>query len=255
MTTIIVKNADFSAGRISHYSPPVQGATLCAFVGDADDNTCLRNFGSGADLVVSVGAPASQGAAFRQFSYQNYLTAGGAYFTPNTTLLMLHRTVGAITNWGIGIASERTHADGGRRGVNLNRYNSGQRISAAVMGTSGGAQAQVTANTGATDDASPTPAFVAATFQPAGSGSRVDIYRVSAPAKSASSSNTTNATLVPTADESSYPFRVGHSYLSSAYGLLDIGFVAAFPRLLSYAEITKMYASVQKRFASLGVTV
>lgn len=255
MTTIIVKNANFSGGRIAHYSPPVAGATLCAFVGDQDDGTWLRNFGSGADLNVGLGTPTKVDASFRRFDPANFIV-GPAYRTPATTLIAVYRSVAPITKHGMLLSSERPSAfDSGQRGITLMRESTGETVRASILGTSAGAPA---ASAIVTPVAPAGAAFVISTVIPnAPTGMKSSLKRFSAPESSLISGSSTNVTFAPASDEAAYPFRIGANYLPVQTGLgpIDVGFVAVFPFELTTAEKDAMYHSVQKRFAAFGVTI
>ncbi|MHC8315688.1 hypothetical protein [Pseudomonas sp. LB3P31] len=256
MTTIIVKGANFASGHIAHYSPPVEGASLCAFVGDSDDTTWLRNFGSGADLTVAKGAPEKIDAAFRRFGPQNYL-ASGVYRTPEITVMAVYRSIVPATLHGVLLSSEREAVvDPGRRGISLLRANGVEAASMTVFGTNTSNVYQTFTNQTAV---SPTgPAFIAGTVEPLiPTGARTSIARLTPAPLTGTNATSTTASLAPTVDEASFPLRIGTHYRAdqSAIGLIDIGFLAVFPRVLTATEKDAMYQSVKKRFAALGVAI
>lgn len=253
MTTITVKGANFASGPIAHYSPPVLGSTLCAFVGDADENTYLRNFGSGADLVRVAGKPAQIDPAFRRFNYLNYLKSD-AYRTENTTLLAVYRNPTPITSFALVISSERDHADGGRRGCGLTRTSGTEGMYMGVFGTNA-----VNQNSLVKVDLAPQvgPAFIAGTVFPHTSpGAKVQAFRKTPTEATTGIVSVADADHQPTADEASFPFCIGHNQRPGVpLGDIDIGFVAVFPRVLTADEIDVMYQSVKRRFTALGVSI
>lgn len=259
MTTVIVKGADFSAGELLHYSPPVSGATLCAFVGEDRLSAALKNYGTGADLSVNQGDPKAQGDGFRRFGpFDSFLTP--AFYTASTTILLVSRSVYPLTDqFGIVISSERDDADGGRRGGGFARINNADYLRMYASGTLSGAPTAPSANTQiAGITAANSAGFFSGTISPGTVANTINISaaRVTTPAVSRTTTSDPNATLAPAANEASFPFLVGSHYRAGAnFAPVDIGFVAVFPRLLSAAEIATMYTSVKKRFASRGITV
>lgn len=254
MTTIIVKNMDFSGGRIAHYTPPVSGASLCAFVGDKTDADYLRNFGTGSDLEPH-GVHASIDAGFRRFSLINYLQSSFAR-TENTTILAVCRQVTAAKN-GIVMSSERDIATGGRRGLSLAARGTAEAKPYILAG--GSSDTNTTSSLLLTlTEASTAPSFLVGTAKPrpnSAAGTAVSVARLSVPIQSMETSYG-NATLAITSDEAGYPMRVGRGYLElSAIGDVDIGFIAAYDRILTTTEQAQMLQSVRRRFASLGITI
>lgn len=252
MTTIIVKNADFSGGRLAHYLPPVDGATLCAFVGDQDDSASLRNFGSGGDLQIGAGYPASVDEAFRRFSHLHYLKSD-AFRTESTTLLAVYRSVTPLTGHGVVIASERDVADGGRRGCALVRNNTTENLYVAAFGTAANNTVQ---NLSSNLPAAASPAFVAGVVEPyAPTGVKLKSYRMTPTVATGPLTSNALANIAPAADEASFPFRIGNNYRGVVMGEIDIGFVAVYPRALTVEEMEALYQSVKRRFAALGVSL
>lgn len=252
MTTIIVKDADFSGGKLAHYSPPVAGATLCAFVGDADDSTWLRNFGSGSDLVIGAGKPVSVDQAFRRFGAANHLVSDSPR-TAATTMLAVYRSILPVNNYSAILSSERDHTDNGRRGCALNRINTSDAPYAAAFGTNaaGTAYQALTSNLNAADS----PAFAVGVIEDLNNGVRVQAIRKTAPEQVGPNLSPGLATMKMTADEYKYPLKVGHTYRSFTGTEIDIGFVAVYPRVLTTTEIDKIYQSVKRRFTALGVAI
>lgn len=259
MTSILVKGANFSGGELVGYVPPVSGAKVCAFVGDSRESSALKNYGSGAELKVNNGAPVAQGDGFRRFGpFDSFLT--DAHYTSSCTILAVCRSVYPLTDqFGIVVSSERDDADGGRRGGGLVRINNADYLRAYVSGTSAGAAAAAHTNTQiAGITAANSAGFFAGTFTPGSAANTVAISadRYSAPVVGRTAVSDANATFAPAANEASFPFMIGSHYRVGAnFAPVDIGFVAVFPRKLTPAEIAKMYASVKKRFAALGVTI
>lgn len=251
MTTIFVKNADFSGGRLAHYAPPVAGAALCAFVGDSDDSVWLRNFGSGADLAIGAGSPSIVDQAFRRFGTLNFLNSD-AYRTPQLTMLAVYRSITPVSNYSSILSSEREAGDGGRRGCVLNRNNTTDAAYVGAFGTSSSGASQ---GSFSNLSAAVGPSFVAGTIENITTGARSQAFRKTSPSQDGPIINGTLLNQQPAADEASYPLRVGHSYRSYVLSDIDIGFVAVYPRVLSAAEISQMYSSVRKRFAALGVSI
>ncbi|MBF8651480.1 hypothetical protein IRZ81_11800 [Pseudomonas putida] len=259
MTTIIVKDADFSSGDLINYAPPVSGATLCAFVGDTRDAASLKNYGSGQNLSVYQGAPKAQGDGFRRFgAFDSYKT--DSYYTPEMTMLVVARSVYPLTDqFGIVISSERDNSDGGRRGAGIVRLNNADYLRMYVNGTLNGAPTAPNTNTqvpGVTQANS--AAFSSGTFAPGTTPNTVVLgaQRHSAPTVARSVVSDANPTLAPASNESSFPLLVGSHYRPSGnFAPVDIGFVAVYPRVLTAEEIQKMYASVKRRFASFGVAI
>lgn len=260
MTNIIVKGADFSDGELYNYVPPVAGAKLVAFVGDQRDSTSLRNFGSGADLIVHSGNPLYQGNGFRRFGpFDGYRS--DAFYTENMTILAVCRSVYPLgaSKWGTLISSERDASDGGRRGAGMGRPPSNDYWRAMVNGTLNGASVTGTASTpiGGMSEAN-SAGFLAATFNTGAVANTVElaINRLSDPTKVGTGTSAANTTFAPAIDEASYPLLVGTHYrVTSNYDPIDIGFIAVYPRKLTTTEISTMYKSVQRRFASLGVSI
>lgn len=255
MTTIIVKGANFAAGRIAHYSPPIEGASLCAFVGDSDDATWLRNFGSGSDLTVVKGAPEKIDAAFRRFNPQNFLTSN-VHRPVAGTYMAVYRSILPLALHGVLLSSEREAVvDPGRRGVSLLRANAVEAAAMTVFGTSTANVYQTFTNQ---TPVSPTgPAFVVGTVEPLSpNGVRSSIARLTPDPLTVNATSTT-ASMAATADEASWPLRIGTHYRTdqSAIGSIDVGFVAVFPRVLTAAEKDAMYQSVKRRFLALGITI
>lgn len=252
---IYMKNADYSAGRLAGYMPPVAGASTVAFVGDSDPNTRLRNFGSGAPLT-ETGAPTQTDAAFRRFDIANFLTLPSSYYTASCTILAVHRSVTPITGFSAIVASERDYlvaggGDGGRRGMDLLRNSNTETVSIDPFGTSAGASTSQPIGPAGQTGAQ----FNAGTVAPkSGGGVSLALYRRTATQAQATGTNV-NTTLSPMGDEASYPFRVGNTYRSVSLVAIDVGFVAVFPRVLTLAEIDLMYASVAKRFTALGFPI
>lgn len=252
MTKIIVKGADFSGGKIASYTPPVAGSSLCAFVGDADESTWLRNFGSGKDLVIGAGKPYSVDAAFRRFGASNFLQSD-AFRTPAITMLSVYRSITPVANYSAILSSERDYTDNGRRGCALNRINTQDSPYAAAFGTNAGGTAYqaLTSNLAA----STSPAFAVGQLEDQTTGVRVQALRKTAPAQTGPNLSPGLATMKTMADEANYPLRVGHTYRSFQGTEIDIGFVAVYPRILTEVEIEAVYQSVKRRFAALGVAV
>lgn len=252
MTTIIVKNANFSGGKIANYTPPVAGASLCAFVGDADESTWLRNFGSGANLVVGAGKPASVDAAFRRFGASNFLQSDTPR-TPATTMLAVYRSITPVNNYSAIISSERDYTDNGRRGCALHRINTQDAPYAAAFGTNaaGTAYQALTSNL----EASTSLAFAVGLIEDQANGVRVQVLRKTAPAQNGPSLSPGLVSMKTMPDEASYPLRIGHTYRSFQGVEIDIGFVAVYPRILTSAEIESIYQSVARRFTALGITI
>jgi hypothetical protein len=260
MTSIIVKGADFSAGQLSNYVPPVAGATLAAFVGDERKSFAMRNFGSGKDLSIYAGDPQYQGKGFRRFGPgQAFLT--DSYYTEQMTFLAVCKSVYPLgsSRYGILIASERDAADGGRRGVGMARIPSSDYWRVNVNGTLSGAAASASTTTSATGITEANSAgFLSATVGKGTAANTVAlaINRYTDPAKSGSAVSAANATFAPATDEQSSPLLVGFHYRGGTnYDPLDIGFMAVYPRILTADEIATMYQSVRRRFASLGVSI
>lgn len=250
MTTIIVKNADFSGGRIAGYTPPVAGATTMAFVGDSDDATSTRNFGSGG-AITKVGQPASIDAAFRRFVDTTAFFNTPSIYTPNMTILGVYRTITPLTGFGVIASSERNNADGGRRGAGLLRSNTVETVGMNTYGTNAGA----TYSNGANTTADTSPAFVAGQVIPSGSATQSKIWRRTAAQQAVVGSVSAQPTTVPAADEAANPLRIGANYRGIALGSIDLAFVAIFPRALTLTEIDLMYVSVKKRMTALGITI
>lgn len=248
MTTILVRNADFSGAPLYGYRPPVDGASLCAFVGD--ERAYLRNFGSGDDLAIGAGNPQPVDAAFRRFSAGDYLVSP-SYRTEATTLIVVARKVGT-SGFANPMSAERNADDGGRRGIALNLDNANSRMTATVYGTSGGANTTLTSYVTADTN----PGFYAATYRPdSSSGTRTTAYRLTEAVGTGANSLSTNATMEPTDDEDEFPFVIGATHRSFSSQEVDIGFVAAYPRVLTTAELALIHASVAKRFEALGFLI
>lgn len=252
MTTIIVKNRDFSAGNFVHYVPPVDGAEVFSFVG-GNDNLFVKNFGSLNDLDVGAGAgtPVVVDDVYRRFNQVNWLVTPATRSTA-TTILAVHRDVAPIAAHGILIGNDRQHADGGRRGMVLSRSSTDKSVLGWVNGTSGGT------NVGPASTLAIIPgdaAFTAAIVKPtATTGAQLKVAMLSNPQQFKAYVANTEATIAPAADEAAFPFRVGRHY-RAAGGDIDIGFVAVYPRELTDVELQKIYASVKKRFAAFGVAI
>jgi hypothetical protein len=251
MTTIIVKDADFSGGPIRYFEPPIADATVCSFVGDA--TVGLKNYGTLGDLT-QVGSPVQVDGLFKRFlNGTNYLVTP-AYRTLNTSIMVVYRGVGVpASNYAVVVSSERDHADGGRRGISLVRNLSSYGLITSTFGTLNGASQSVAITMTQADHAAN---FAFGKWYPNGPSSSSFIERLTAVAANATTVSVGNATQLPAADEATAGLlRVGSSYRSFGVEACDIAFIMVVPRLISNAERDKVYASLKTRFAHFGVTL
>lgn len=258
MTTIIVKNADFSADRIQHYVPPVEGAVLCAFVGDENADTMLRNFGTAADLQINTGHPAYQGGGFRRFNSGNSLLSP-VHYTPQQTILVVSRAVyvdgETPKSFSVAISSER-NTETGRAGGGVMRNANADHMAAIYYRDNNPGHTTLIARPFVNQTEATSAGFVAATVDFDGDSLRLAIDRITDPVASSSAVMTGDAEYGPQLDEADYPYLIGVTYRGNPeFSPLDIGFVAVYPRILTAAEIASIHQSVKKRFDSLGVTI
>lgn len=246
MTTIIT-NSDLSGAPLLMYDPPVAEATVCAFVGDQAAH--LRNFGSGANLTM-VGVAGSVDAAFRRFGPAAYINTGVPR-TPEMTVIAVYRNTGGA-GYGLVASSERDHADGGRRGISLSRSNVDTSLSFNMFGTNASGAVSTVGKTIPANAAA--AVFVAGRYQQLSPGGRVAVTRETTPREVSTYASNTGPTFQVSADEASFPIRVGTNYRATP-GDIDVGFVMIAPRLLLDAEITAVYESVKRRFSALGVNI
>lgn len=246
MTTIIVKNADFSGAPLAGYVPPVPGATLAAFVGDPDPDIALRNFGSGADLVLAASMPQDAGGGFRTFSSTNHMISD-AHYASETTLMAVMK--GQPTEWMAALSSERTLSGSNRRGLTLRMKKAESRVTIAAAGDSG-----VQRESDLVVPSLTIPRCAIGTAAPSGTGgTQVQIHDMTLGQSGPVVTGTAPSTR-PTADEASWPFLIGANYVGTAIQG-DIAFVAVWPFALSSAQRALMYQSVKKRMAALGSAI
>lgn len=253
MVTIINSEADFRL-NFNHYVPPVDGALLCAFVGNADPNIALRNFGSLADLTLGGTMPA-QGPndALRTVTHTSLLNTPVARTAGDMTLMAMMSVPAAQTTWCLPVSNERPNVDGGRRGLTLGQTSDGLgRVRFAANGTTdlGGHLNSLSQITG-----TPTAKILTGVTTLVAGATRVQVFDETSNT-SGSLVSSASATLQAAPDEADFPLRVGTNYLStptSTTGL--VGFVGAWPFALSTAQRAAMVASLRRYFAAHGVTV
>lgn len=248
MVTIIVKNADYS-GDFVGYVPPVDGATLAAFVGD--DDLALRNFGSGGDLTAPGAFPAGgELAGFREVNYlTSYFVAPGVFRpTGDATLMSVWSKGDAASGYVLPLSTEHNTTSGttGRRGIAIGQYITGntQLIQTDVAGGTNRSNAVA---------ASAAAQCGIGTYQVIGGNFVQQMFNMTA--GTASSVGTySDAEGFYNAEEADKPFNIGRNPIATA-GAGLIGFVAVWPFALTETQRGAMYTSVKKRFTSLGVTI
>ncbi len=250
MTTIIVKNSvSFAAGPLVRWKPPVDGALVAAFVGDADDAAYLKNFGSTVDLTAPGSAPTWEEAGFRRFTNSKYLLTAASRQAGGMSLVAVLKKPSTDTSWALPIANERSHVDGGRRGFGLAQTTAGTGAKQAVIAyTNGGTNGSLTATL--TNTTSPT--MIIGTTSLSGATTTVNFYNMTT--GNSASSNLANATAQAAADEAAYPYQIMRNYLGTTTDGL-VGFVGIWPVALDGPQRTAIYNAVKKRFTALGVTI
>lgn len=247
MVTLVVKGADFSGAPLAGYSPPVPGASVAAFVGDADEGIATRNFGSGADLVLAAAMPQYEGSGFRAFSNVNHMITDATY-TSETTLMAVLR--GQPTEWFAPLSNERALTGSDRRGLTLRQKKLEERVGINASGDSGLQRDSYIDGLDLT-----IPRCLIGTAGPSGTGgTKTQIYDMTAGLAGPEVAGTSPTTR-PTPDEASFPFLVSANYLTTAVQG-DIAFVAIWPFSLSGAQRQMMYESVKRRMQNAyGVTI
>jgi hypothetical protein len=252
MVTIINKAADFRQ-NFNHYVPPVDGALICAFVGNADPNIALRNFGTANDMSVIGNMPVTSGGdCFRAFTNVNHMISAAARPAGNCTLMAVFSQPAAATTWCIPMSSERNIAGGGRRGLTLGQNNSGTGRVLFQMNGTNTSSGHLIVNSDVFITAVPAK-VVTGVYTLSGGTSSAQIFDETTPAAGAVSSNT-STTLQAAANEADFPFLIGANPLGTVTSGL-IGFVGLWPFALSAAQRAAQVASLRRYFAAFGVTV
>lgn len=250
MTTIIVKGADYSAGPIVGYVPPVPGALLASWVGDTDPEVALRNFGSEADLTLAAAMPIpGVTPGFRRVSSVNYLQTDIIRTESMTFVAVGIATSGG--DWKLMISGERDAVSPGtgRRSLTLRMQGSTNNRTMVASGTSS------TNDTLSSIDVRAAPRCLIGTAEPgSGAGASVWLHDMTEN-QSGTKTNSTQATTLPDEHDVHYPFRIGANYVDTSSSC-ELAFVGIWPFVMSDTQRTLIYNSVKKRLDTrYGVTI
>ncbi|WBG63406.1 hypothetical protein ELR50_11215 [Pseudomonas citronellolis] len=259
MTTFVIKNADFSGGRLVDYDCPIPDAQVCSWLGGGLDDA-VRNFGSGDELVVG-GAPMAIDDLWCRVSAAGFLETGEV-MTGNMTFIVVPRLVGSLAT-GVNRPAIISNESGDalvKAGYTLwmgtptapeTRNIWSNLVYTAPNGT------QYIANSGlknAERDITK-PLFVIGEATRHTSGwLRTTIETYSEPAESQG----INAGAFTGPFEFPGNIRIGAMHRADSSAMMapvDVAFVMVVQRLLTEAEKRKVYNSVRRRFAAFGVTI
>lgn len=252
MTTIYIKNRDFSGGKLANYTMPVEGATLSAWVGDDDPDFAFRNLASGADLTYT-SAPTKSEDFWRDFSISagKFLTSDVARVAGNMTLMAVMKKVVGVSTNGPALSTEQA-VGVGRRGFTL--YQPADLYKVAIQCSRYDlADTRIYAST---DNASASAKCVFGTYTEDGTKNEVISYNMTESTVSTPNNSTNAAYQYDSATEAGVNFRIGGNYLVGASTAVNqIAYVAVWPRALTPTERATAYASVKRRATSFGVMI
>lgn len=263
MTTIIIKNADYSGGRLVGYQCPIADAQICSFFGGTLDDS-MRNFGAGAELSV-VGAPVVLNEYSIRPNISNYLQSAvtqGAAMTIMAVVKPETNTGGNLTDRSLICGTEAIDTGTDRSGFAMGLLASGTAGQYLYMGptvyrgVTGSGTASITASApGQISNPTFDWQFVSITVNKRTSDNKTELQ--------ARSITTGQVSSVVVSTETDYTFpargiRIGAAYRTDA-GVIpkgsDMAHLTVVPRVLLLAEQQVLYNSVKRRMAAFGHTI
>jgi hypothetical protein len=263
MTTIIIKNADFSGGRLVGYKPPIADAQICSFFGGSLDDS-VRNFGTGAELV-PVGTPTIVDDFFIRPNITNYLQSAvtqGAAMTVMAVVKPETNTGGNLTDRSLICGTEAIDTGTDRSGFAMGLLASGTvgqylYMSPTVYrGVTGSGTASITTSApGQISNPTFDWQFVSITVNKRTSDNKTELQ--------ARSITTGQVSSVVVSTETDYTFpartiRIGANYRTDAGAIpkgSDMAHLTVVPRVLTLVEQTVLYESVKRRMTAFGHTI
>ncbi|MDN6874640.1 hypothetical protein QO209_19545 [Pseudomonas citronellolis] len=259
MTTFVIKNADFSGGRLVDYDCPIPDAQVCSWLGGGLDDA-VRNFGTGDELVVG-GAPMAIDDLWCRVSAAGFLETG-ELLTKDMTFIVVPRLVGELgtsANRPAVISNESGDATV-KAGYTLwmgkpNAPETRNIWSNLLFTADGGTQYVANSGLKSADRDITKPLFLIGESTRSSSGYlRSTIETYSTPTES----QAINAGAFTGPFEFSGNMRIGAMHRTDSTAMsapVDVAFVMMVQRLLTTAEKQKVYNSVRRRFAAFGVTI
>jgi hypothetical protein len=264
MTTIIIKNADYSGGRLVGYTPPIADASLCAFFGGSLQD-CVRNFGTGADLT-PVGFPTildEYSARLNSANFFNSEITQGAAMTVMCVVKPELNTGGNLTDRAIICGTAGIDAGTDRSGFEVSLLSPGtagnwlQPTGTMNRGVVGSGSTSIAAAASGPTGLNPFPfQFLSFTFEKRTSDSLFAVQGRNL--SSGFASSVVVSTGVTDYTPPARTVRVGSYYRTEAGAITrgpDLAHLTIVPRVLSLSEQTAMYNSVKRRMAAFGITV
>lgn len=265
MTTIIIKNADFSGGRLVGYNCPIADASICSFFGSTLEDS-VRNFGTGTELV-PVGSPAILDEYSMRPNISNYLQSAvtqGAAMTIMAVVKPETNTGGNLTDRSLICGTEAIDTGTDRSGFVMGLLASGTAgqylYASQVMyrGVVGSGTTSVSA-TPPGQITNPTFGwqFLSFTFNKRTSDNKFEVQ--------ARSHTTGQASFVVVSTETDYTapapargIRIGTNYRTDVGNITkgaDLAHLTVVPRVLTLVEQQMLYNSVKRRLAAFGHTI
>lgn len=272
-----IPGLDASGLPLLHFTLPIPGFTLSAFVGDANEQMLPRNF-MGADLQLTGLPPAPRTDAMRVYSPKNhdapsYIDTGILRTDAMTLIVVAGRRTSNTNNTEIPVSCARhyQHPGGGagREGVSIELRGASAGCTAKLYRSTGTGWTEDFATVSSDNAADPVeavrtqPEFVALTTGIAGNG-RLNIaahvgrrdgtIRTNSATVAASAGPGPNGLV---AEETSPPdvprtIHIGGWAAGGAANIVPVGYVGIAPFTCTAAQIEKIYRAVGARFNALG---
>ncbi|MCY1396596.1 hypothetical protein D9M71_115740 [compost metagenome] len=257
MTTFIIKNADFSGGRLVDYDSPVADAEVCAWLGGSLPDAA-RNFGTQGELSIR-GGPVVMDDLWCRVSGAGFFETS-THLARDTTFIVVTKSVGDLTTGAnrpaiiSNEAGDATVKAGYTMWMGAPTAPETRYIWSNLVYTDA-TNKQWIGNSGLKLGNVKEPMFlIGETTRNPSDWLRTTIENFTTPVES------NGVTAGGYAGPFSFPgnIRIGAMHRTDAgamIGPVDIAFVMIVPRLLSATEKQRVYNSVKRRFASFGIAI